>query len=83
MKSKKETNKPITHQDFQEYIKIASEVFTTKAELVEIKQEIKDDIVEMKNEILNSNDKIAQKLDKHLTDWKTYWLKAGGSIVSR
>lgn len=31
--SKKEINKPITHQHFQEYLKIASEVFATKADL--------------------------------------------------
>lgn len=103
MKTNKLLNKKITHQDFQDYIDMASEVFATKIdlkkfatkadlkkfatkddlkkfatkeEMLEIfatKEDLKEfttktELIEFKDEILNSNDKIAGKLDKFLTE---------------
>ncbi|MBI2052476.1 MAG: hypothetical protein HYT38_02235 [Candidatus Sungbacteria bacterium] len=62
----KELNKKVTHRDFQEYLVIASEVFATKADLKNLAT--KPELLKIKDEILNSNDKLAGKLDKILTE---------------
>jgi hypothetical protein len=62
----KQLNKRVTHKDFQEYIEMASEVFATKTDMKNLAT--KSEFIKIKDEILISNDKLANKMDKILTE---------------